>query len=91
MLTVLPILFAIIAIVTLVTTTLVACQRAWTRLAMVRQDLREGGPFITVRYSVTAPAWPQPVTTQAVRQAKTARTGQSRVAGRGAIHDRKAA
>ncbi|MFM5931203.1 MAG: hypothetical protein ACKOPQ_09870 [Novosphingobium sp.] len=68
MLTVLPVLFAIIAIVALTTTTLVAYQRAWTKLARVRSDLREGGPFVNVRYTLNSPAWPQPVKSIAVRK-----------------------
>lgn len=58
MMTVLPTLIALRLIVTCTLFIAVTVQRAMTRTAILRRDLRAGGPFHTVRYSISEPAWP---------------------------------
>ena len=58
MMTVLPTLIALCLIVTCTLFIAISVQRAMTRTAILRRDLRAGGPFQTVRYSISEPAWP---------------------------------
>lgn len=60
MMTVLPTLIALCLIVTCSLFIAVTAQRAITRTAILRRDLRAGGPIQTVRYSTSEPAWPLP-------------------------------
>lgn len=60
MMTVLPTLIALCLIVTCAMFIAVTVQRAFTRTAMLRRDLRAGGPFHTIRFSISEPAWPPP-------------------------------
>jgi HAMP domain-containing protein len=60
MMTVLPTLIALCLIVTCTLFIAVTAQRAMTRTAILRHDLRAGGPFHTVRYAINEPAWPLP-------------------------------
>lgn len=55
-----PILIALVVIVTASMFIAISVQRAFTRTAGLRRELRDGGPFVTVRYSVSEPAWPIP-------------------------------
>ncbi|MCW1403511.1 hypothetical protein OKA06_14765 [Novosphingobium sp. MW5] len=55
-----PVLIALTVIVTGSLFIAVSVQRAFTRTARMRRELREGGPNVTVHYSVSEPAWPVP-------------------------------
>ena len=58
--TVLPILIALCLIVTFTLFIAITVQRAFTRTAILRRDLRAGGPFHMIRFSISEPAWPLP-------------------------------
>ena len=58
MMTVLPTLIALCLIVTCTLFIAVTVQRALTRTAILRHNLRAGGPFHSIRYSISEPAWP---------------------------------
>ncbi len=79
--TVLPILIALCLIVTCTLFIAVSVQRAFTRTAILRRDLRAGGPFHMVRYSITEPAWPMPSPLPNLR--KTAERSSRIVTARG--------
>ncbi|MEJ6008698.1 hypothetical protein [Novosphingobium aquae] len=58
--TVLPTLIALCLIVTCTLFIAVTVQRALTCTAILRRDLRAGGPFHVIRYSISEPGWPLP-------------------------------
>ncbi len=60
MMTVLPTLFALCLIVTCILFIAISMQRAFTRTAILRRELREGGPFRTIHFSISEPSWPMP-------------------------------
>ncbi len=60
MMTVLPTLIALCLIVTCTLFISVTVQRALTRTAILRRDLRAAGPFHVIRYTISEPAWPRP-------------------------------
>lgn len=53
-----PVLLALTVIVVASLFIIVSIQRAFTRTAKLRSDLRTGGPFISINYAVSEPAWP---------------------------------
>lgn len=88
MMTVLPILIALCLIVTSTLFIAVSLQRALTRTAILRRDLREGGPFHAVRYSVSEPAWPPQSSVRNLRKGaeRPSRTALSRSTGKPRDH-----
>lgn len=83
MMTVLPTLIALCLIVTCMVLIAVSLQRAFTRTAILRRDLRAGGPFHAVRYSISEPArlLPSPLPNLRKNAERPSRTGAARNPG----------
>lgn len=76
MMTVLPILISLCLIVTCVLLIAISMQRAFTRIATLRRELRAGGPFYAIHYAISESAWqlPSPLPTLRKRGERAPRT-----------------